>query len=125
MTDAGADIPGRGKRIRDDRLHSVFGRELSQIVRHLSDPKLEGLDLFSIEVAPDLSRVRVVCVPTLALAYSKKEIQTALEKAAPFIRHSIAESLSLKKTPIVALRYAPELAIVPGAKPAAPDDTER
>jgi len=125
MTDAGGDIPGRGKRIRDDRLHSVFGRELSQIIRHLSDPKLEGLDLFSVEVAADLSRVRIVCVPTLELAYSKKAIQTALEKAAPFIRHSLAESLSLKKTPVVALRYAPELTIIPGSKNASPNDAER
>lgn len=67
--------------------------------------------MFSLEVAADGSRIRIVCVPTLKTKYSRPEVEKALEKSAPFIRRSLAEILSLKKTPVVSLRYAPELTL--------------
>ncbi len=100
---------GRARQVRDERLQSLFRREIALLIKSLSDPKLEGLELFSLEVAPDGSRIRIVCVPTIQTRFTKGEIEKALEKSAPYIRHCLAEILSLKRTPVVSLRYAPDL----------------
>jgi len=115
--DPDGESGGRGRHVRDERLQSLYQREIALLVKSLSDPKLEGLELFSLEVAPDGSRIRIVCVPTVQTKFSKSEIEKALEKSAPYIRHCLAEILSLKRTPVVSLRYAPDLTLPSGTVP--------
>lgn len=101
---------GRVRQVRDGRLHSAYEREIAQLIRHFSNPKLEGLTLFSIEVSADGSRIRAVCVPVSKPRHARAEVESALKRTAPYLRRTLAETFAKKKTPVVTLRYAPELA---------------
>ena len=74
----------------------------------LEDPRLAGLHVFSVETTNNLACVRV----TLRSGSEENELETAeveaaLEKAAPRLRMELAESLRIKRIPLLRLSYLP------------------
>ena len=84
---------------RTDRMASLFQIELSEIVlRRLKDPRIGFVTLTGVDVAPDLKSARVY-YSVLGEGKQKMDTQAALEHAAGFLQHEIADSLKLRFTP--------------------------
>src|SRR5215831_18117176 len=92
---------------RHARLQHVLYDELDAIFRcELSDPNLEAVHLTAVELSVDCRNARVWYVHP-----SEEDAARGLERALPFIRHRLAESLSIKRAPELRFefdRYAVE-----------------
>ena len=96
---------------RHQRLEEICREETALLLASLEDPRLEGLEVFGVELAANLSRLRVVLVPGLEPEHPCEAVESALARATGHLRRELACSLGLKRTPVVVLRYAPDLAI--------------
>lgn len=96
---------------RDRRLADFIQEEVSQILREeLSDPDLQGFITFSrVEVSPDLRHAKIYY-----LVHGDEEAQgrvaRGFERAAPYIRHLLAQRLYTK--------FVPEIEFLPDQKDA-------
>ena len=78
---------------------SLIQAELSELVlRKLKDPRIGFVTLTGVDVTPDLKQARVY-YSVLGEEKQKGETQKALEHAAGFLQHGIAEALKLRFTP--------------------------
>jgi len=66
----------------------------------ISDPRLEGVSILEVRPSPDLSFARVF----YRTWGDPVQTEAALKKAKPFIRHCLAEGLSLRRVPELDLR---------------------
>lgn len=81
------------------RLNEQLKREISALIRtQVRDPRVGLVTVTKVEVAGDLgsARVRVGLTGTDA---EQKETLTGLEAAAPFLRHSLGQILSIRHIP--------------------------
>lgn len=81
------------------RLNEQLKREISALIRtQVRDPRVGLVTVTNVEVAGDLgsARVRVGLTGTDA---EQKETLTGLEAAAPFLRHSLGQMLSIRHIP--------------------------
>ncbi len=81
------------------RLNEQLKREISALIRtQVRDPRVGLVTVTNVEVAADLgsARVRVGLTGTEA---EQRETLTGLEAAAPFLRHSLGQMLSIRHIP--------------------------
>jgi ribosome-binding factor A len=78
-------------------VQAVLGRLLIEEAR---DPRLRGVNVTDVRMTADL-RTAHVFVRTLTTGADPEEIRQALERATPFLRARLGESLQM--------RYVPEL----------------
>ncbi len=81
------------------RLNEQLKREISALIRtQVRDPRVGLVTVTKVEVAGDLgsARVRVGLTGTDA---EQKETLTGLKAAAPFLRHSLGQMLSIRHIP--------------------------
>lgn len=84
---------------RIERIASLIQTELSEVVlRKLKDPRIGFVTLTGVEVTPDLKLARVY-YSVLGQQKEKEDTQHALERAAGFLQHEIADALKLRFTP--------------------------
>lgn len=80
--------------------HDLRARLADILAKRISDPRLELVTLSAVEPTPDFSLARV-----FYWAHGDtEEVQQALEKAAPFIRRCLGESLRLRRVPQLEFR---------------------
>ncbi len=84
--------------IRAQRVSEALRIELSEMVGYeLADPRVEGVQVIEVHVAPDLKKARVmVSIPAKA---DSALVLDALNGARAFIRSQVAERLQLRRTP--------------------------
>lgn len=83
---------------RSDRIADRIQRELSLIfLQEISDPRLEGVSVSSVEVDRELAFANVFVVVAEG-AERKEEIMEALDRASGFIRSQLARSISHLRT---------------------------
>jgi ribosome-binding factor A len=100
------DSPKHG--YRASRLEkSVAEAFETSLLPSLSDPLLQDLHVFSVEVAGTLSCVRVLLVPSQAPAYSEEDVSAALKRIESRLRAELAEMLRIKRMPHLRLKYLP------------------
>lgn len=94
---------------RTERLGNLIQAELADLLlKRVKDPRLAGMTLTGVDVAPDLSQARVFY--SLLDAGRRAEVEAGFKAAAPFLRRELAARLVLKTTPRLALSYDPSLA---------------
>ena len=84
---------------RVQRLGEQLKREISNLLRtQVHDPRVAGVTVTGVEVAPDLTFARV----WVQLAGGEERRRTALEglfAAAPFVRRQLGSSLHVRRIP--------------------------
>ena len=84
---------------RQARLNELLLEEIGSLIhRDIQDPRVNGVSVSGVEVSPDLARARVfVILPGGDKA--RRQALAGLEHAAGFLRHELAERLSLHRLP--------------------------
>ena len=81
---------------RMDRVNEDILRELSVILRELKDPRVTGVvSVTRVEVASDLSQAKVF----VSSVDGDPQLAKTLNSAAGFIRHTLSERLTVRRTP--------------------------
>ena len=88
-------MPGR----RVERLNEQFRRELTEILHGAAkDPRVLGVTLTGVRVAPDLSFARVFVAPHVAET-ENEEALTGLRAALPFLRKELGARMRIRRVP--------------------------
>ena len=100
---------------RIEMLNEQFKREISEIVqRELRDPGLSGLvSVTSVEISHDLRHANVF-VSVLGGKPERDQAVATLSRASRFIRHELANRLTLRYTP--ELSFRPDISIERGER---------
>lgn len=78
---------------------SLIQSELSELIlKRLKDPRIGFVTITGVDIAPDLKQARVY-YSVLGEEKEKGGTQKALEHAAGFLQHGIADALKLRFTP--------------------------
>lgn len=86
------------------RINAQLQRELSEMIREdLSDPRLVGITVTDVDVAPDL-RNATVKISKLALQADVAEPVKILNHAAGLLRHNLGKRLRLRSVPVLHFR---------------------
>ena len=95
---------------RVERVAEQVREEVSQILAtEVSDPGVGLVTVTRVKVTPDLSLARVYWT-LLGDAAERKKTTKALQRAAPFVRHLLAERMTLRRAPEVLFHYDEGLA---------------
>lgn len=90
---------------RSTRVAEQLRRELSELVRHgVKDPRAQGATITEVEVTRDISYARVYFSQLDDSPEQIKETETALNRAAGFLRRELSQ--------IMRMRHVPELKFV-------------
>lgn len=88
--------------------HAIQQAIQAWILPSVSDPVVSQLEVAMVDVSADLASVTVHFVPGQGgTPVSDPEVRVALRRAEPHFRREIAESVDLKRAPMVHLRYLP------------------
>lgn len=95
---------------RVERVAEQLREEVSQILAtEVADPGVGLVTVSRVKVTPDLSLARIYWT-LLGDAAERKKTTAALRRAAPFVRHLLAERLSLRRVPEVVFQFDEGLA---------------
>jgi ribosome-binding factor A len=93
------------------RIGTQLQAELAMVIRGLSDPRVQGVTVTGVDVAPDMRNARV----SISLLGDDQRLRDAikgLNHAAGKLRHELGERLRLRAIPV--LHFAPDLALREG-----------
>lgn len=84
---------------RRGRVNEAVTNEVSQIMREVKDPRLDGvmITVTGSEVTPDLKQAKIFY--SVMGEYEAKELDRALKSVSPFVRSQLARRLNMRNTP--------------------------
>ena len=89
---------------RQDQLGDLIAEELSDLIRtRMKDPRVGFASVTEVEVSADLRHAKVFVSVMGDQAEQRATMQT-LEHAAGFLRHELAQRLTIRYTPEIAFR---------------------
>ena len=89
---------------RTQRLDAQIRQELMDLLqREMKDPRLGFVTITRVETARDLSSARV-WVSVLGSDEEREQTMRALQAAAPWLRHKLAERLEIRTVPQLLLK---------------------
>ncbi len=92
------------KRWRQDQLGEVIAQELSDLIRtRLKDPRVGFASITDVEVSSDIRHAKVF-VSVMGSAEEQRATLAALEHANGFLRHELAQRLTIRHTPELIFR---------------------
>ncbi len=84
---------------RHDQLAQVIAHELSDLMRlRMKDPRIGFASITAVEVSKDLSYAKVF-VSVLGTPEEQRETMRGLRHAAGFLRHELAQRLTIRHVP--------------------------
>lgn len=84
---------------RQDQLAQVIARELSDLMRlRMKDPRIGFASITAVEVTRDLSYAKVF-VSVMGTPDEQRETMRGLRHAAGFLRHELAQRLTIRHVP--------------------------
>lgn len=84
---------------RQDQLGQVITRELSDLMRmRMKDPRIGFASITAVEVTKDLSYAKVF-VSVMGTPEEQRETMRGLRHAAGFLRHELAQRLTIRHVP--------------------------
>ncbi len=85
---------------RQERINEEVRKELSDIIRELKDPRINGkiASVVSVEVTKDLKYAKVF-ISVMGSDEEKKSYIDGLKSAAGFVRREVSQRLNLRCTP--------------------------
>jgi ribosome-binding factor A len=100
---------------RLEMLNRQFRQEISELIgRVLRDPGLGGVvSITTVDISPDLRHARVY-FSVLGGEEERQRVQSALTRAAGFLRHELAHRLTLRTMPELA--FHPDVSIERGER---------
>lgn len=119
---------------RQHQLAQVITHELSDLMRlRMKDPRIGFTSITAVEVTKDLSYAKVY-VSVMGSAEEQRETMRALRHAAGFLRHELAQRLTVRHVPELTFQLDESIArgarviellnqVSEGAAPAAPSNT--
>jgi ribosome-binding factor A len=94
---------------RQERVNSLIMRELSDLLlRKVSDPRLRGVHVVSVDISPDFHLARVL-YSFLNEAVSQEDVQKGLDSAKPFLRRELNKAIQLRVIPELAFIFDPSI----------------
>ncbi len=85
---------------RVGRLSGEIQKEIAAIIsREIKDPRLDGLSVVSVDIAPDGCAAKIHFSPMAGNQTEEKEIIKALEKAKGYIRRELGKRLKTRMVP--------------------------
>ena len=92
------------KRWRQDQLGEVIAQELSDLIRtRLKDPRVGFASITDVEVSSDIRHAKVF-VSVMGSDQEQHATLAALEHANGFLRHELAQRLTIRHTPELIFR---------------------
>jgi ribosome-binding factor A len=96
---------------RHQRLEVSILEELRSLLRDdVTDPDVEGVGVTAVALSPDYKNAKVHFV--IQKGRVRASVERGLQRATPFLRRRLADSIELKRTPD--LRFVFEAEIDPG-----------
>jgi len=91
---------------RQRKVADLLHKEISQLIQfETQDPRLGFVTITGVDVSPDLRQARVYFTILDNDKAGIKETLDGLNSAAPYFRHQMAQSLSLRHIPELAFQY--------------------
>jgi ribosome-binding factor A len=95
---------------REDQLAEVIGQELSDLMRtRMKDPRVGFTSITHVKVSPDLRHAKVY-VSVMGEPEEQRETFKTLERASGFLRHELAQRLTVRHTPDLEFRLDDSIA---------------
>lgn len=95
---------------RQERVSELILREVSEIIqRQVSDPRVQGVHIVSVEISPDFSFAKLLYSFLDTGKFTPEQIQAGLDSAKPFIRRELKKVLLLRVLPELAFFYDPSI----------------
>ena len=98
---------------RNERVSEEIRGVLVEAIREVRDPLVGFVTLTGVDLSPDLKQARVY-VSRLGTEADRDAAVSALNRAAAFLRHAVAERARLRYTP--ALRFVSDATIERGSR---------
>lgn len=94
---------------RQEKANSLILRELSELLqRKVSDPRLRGVHIVSVDISPDFHLARVL-YSFLNDEMNEEDVQKGLDSAKPFLRRELKKVLQLRVLPELAFFFDPSI----------------
>lgn len=100
-------------RRRNERVSEEIRGVLVEAIREVRDPSVGFVTLTGVDLSPDLRQARIY-VSRLGTEVERDAAVTALNHAAAFLRHAVAERARLRYTP--SLRFVADATIERGSR---------
>ena len=98
------------KNWRQDQLSEVIGRELSDLIRtRMKDPRVGFASITAVELSADLRHAKVF-VSVMGEEQEQRATLVALQHASGYLRHELAQRLTVRHTPDIAFRLDQSIA---------------
>jgi ribosome-binding factor A len=95
---------------RQDQLGELIAEELSDLIRtRMKDPRIGFASVTNVEVSADLRHAKVF-VSVMGSAEDQRATMRALEHASGFLRHELAQRLTIRHTPEIVFRLDESIA---------------
>jgi ribosome-binding factor A len=95
---------------RQDQLGELIGQELSDLIHNrLKDPRVGFASITGVEVSGDLRHAKVF-VSVMGSADDQQATMRALTHAGGFLRHELAQRLTIRYTPELVFRLDESIA---------------
>jgi ribosome-binding factor A len=95
---------------RQDQLGELIGQELSDLIHNrLKDPRVGFASITGVEVSGDLRHAKVF-VSVMGSADDQQATMRALSHAGGFLRHELAQRLTIRYTPELVFRLDESIA---------------
>ena len=95
---------------REDQLSGVITRELSDLIRtRMKDPRIGFASITGVELSHDL-RYAKVFVSVLGSSEEQRETMRGLGSARGFLRHELAQRLTIRHVPEIAFHLDESIA---------------
>src|SRR6185437_2736372 len=89
---------------RQDQLGEVITRELSDLMRsRMKDPRIGFASITNVEVSADLRHAKVF-VSVMGTPEEQHETMRGLDHASGFLRHELAQRLTVRHVPEIAFK---------------------
>ena len=100
-----SSLPSMKSFSRTSRIADQMQRDLAQVIRtELKDPRVSLITIQSVDVTPDYAHAKIFFTQ-LGEAKNAKACTDALNHAAGFLRHHLAERLGLRTMPVLHFVY--------------------
>jgi ribosome-binding factor A len=97
---------------RHQRLEVSILEELRSLLRDdVSDPDVEGARITAVALSPDYKNAKVHFV--IPKGSARASIERGLQRATPFLRRRLADSIELKRTPDLRFVFEAEIDLGP------------
>src|SRR5512146_1243180 len=95
---------------RQDQLGQVIAHELSDLMRlRMKDPRIGFASITGVEVSKDLSHAKVF-VSVMGSSEEQRETMRGLRHAAGFLRHELAQRLTVRHVPEISFQLDESIA---------------